>query len=226
MITFRSRNEMVRNADMIARKAHSQYPHISVSRIDTMLGKDKVKHFFWDNMAFKYSLKCASERLKVEMDEKNLYKLTVESLKNGSMYISSLADDGYYYQGNYATHTYIQEVTDEEGIAQAEARYERILLDQKNAKANFKAMQTNIDVAKKDLDRYTKLYEQGAVSKQTLDAAQAKYDSAQANLTQAEESLLSQGGNKVADADLKEAKALRDKAKLNLSYTNIYAPQN
>lgn len=83
MITFQSRNEMVRNADMIARKAHSQYPHISVSRIDTMLGKDKVKHFFWDNMAFKYSLKCASERLKVEMDEKNLYKLTVESLKNG-----------------------------------------------------------------------------------------------------------------------------------------------
>ena len=38
--------------------------------------------------------------------------------------------------------------------------------------------------------------------------------------------MLSQGGNKVADADLKEAKALRDKAKLNLSYTNIYAPQN
>ena len=114
----------------------------------------------------------------------------------------------------------------EVALAQAEARYERILLDQKNAQANFKAMQTNIDVAKKDLDRYTKLYEQGAVSKQTLDTAQAKYDSAQANLTQAEESLLSQGGNKVADADLKEAKALRDKAKLDLSYTNIYAPQN
>lgn len=111
-------------------------------------------------------------------------------------------------------------------LAQAEAKYERILLDQKNAQANFKAMQTNIDVAKKDLDRYTNLYEKGAVSKQTLDAAQAKYDSAQANLTQAEEALLSQGGNKVADADLKEAKALRDKAKLNLSYTNIYAPQN
>ena len=114
----------------------------------------------------------------------------------------------------------------EVALAQAEARYERILLDQKNAQANFKAMQTNIDVAKKDLDRYTNLYEKGAVSKQTLDAAQAKYDSAQANLTKAEESLLSQGGNKVADADLKEAKAMRDKAKLNLSYTNIYAPQN
>ena len=114
----------------------------------------------------------------------------------------------------------------EVALAQAEAKYQKTLLNQKNAKANFKAMQTNIEVAKKDLERYTNLYEKGAVSKQTLDAAQAKYDSAQANLTKAEESLLSQGGNKVADADLKEAKAMRDKAKLNLSYTNIYAPQN
>ena len=113
----------------------------------------------------------------------------------------------------------------EVALAQAEAKYQKTLLNQKNAKANFKAMQTNIEVAKKDLERYTNLYEKGAVSKQTLDAAQAKYDSAQANLTQAEESLLSQGGDKVADADLKEVKALRDKAKLNLSYTNIYAPQ-
>lgn len=110
-------------------------------------------------------------------------------------------------------------------LAQAEAKYERTLLNQKNAKANFKAMQSNIDTAKKDLDRYKNLYAQGAVSKQTLDNAQAKYDSAQANLTNAEEALLSQGGNKVADADLKEIKALRDKAKLNLGYTNIYAPQ-
>ncbi len=110
-------------------------------------------------------------------------------------------------------------------LAQAEAKYEKTLLNQKNAKANFKAMQTNIEVAKKDLERYQNLYAQGAVSKQTLDSAQAKYDSAQANLTQAEESLLSQGGNKVADADLKEIKAMRDKAKLNLDYTNIYAPQ-
>lgn len=110
-------------------------------------------------------------------------------------------------------------------LAQAEARYEKTLLNQKNAQANFKAMQSNIDTAKKDLDRYKNLFAEGAVSKQTLDQAQAKYDSAQANLTQAEESLLSHGGNKVADADLKEIKALRDKAKLNLEYTNIYAPQ-
>ena len=81
-------------------------------------------------------------------------------------------------------------------------------------------------VAKKDLDRYTNLYKEGAVSKQTLDNAQAKYDAAVANLTQAEQALLSQSNDKVADADLKEAKALKDQAELNLSYTNIYAPQS
>ena len=61
------------------------------------------------------------------------------------------------------------------------AKYERVLLNQKNAKAVFTAAQTKIDVAKKDLDRYTNLYAQGAVSKQTLDNAQAAYDAAQAN---------------------------------------------
>ena len=113
----------------------------------------------------------------------------------------------------------------EVALAQAEAKYEKTLFNQKNAQANFKAMQSNIDTAKKDLDRYKNLFAEGAVSKQTLDQAQAKYDSAQANLTNAEQALLSQGGNKVADADLKEIKALRDKAKLNLDYTKIYAPQ-
>lgn len=110
-------------------------------------------------------------------------------------------------------------------LQKAEAAYEKVLLDQKNAQANFKAMQTNIDVAKKDLDRYTKLFESGAVSKQTLDTAQAKYDSAKANLTQAEQALLSNSDNKVADANLKVVKAELDQARLNLQYTKVIAPQ-
>lgn len=111
-------------------------------------------------------------------------------------------------------------------LDQAEAKYERAILNQKNAKANFSAVQSEITVAKKDLERYTNLYKEGAVSKQTLDSAQAKYDGVQARLTSAEQSLLSDSNNKVADAEIKELKALRDMAKLNLSYTNIYAPQS
>lgn len=111
-------------------------------------------------------------------------------------------------------------------VEQAKARYERALLNQTNAKANLTAANTNIEVAKKDLERYKNLYEQGAVSKQTLDTAQAKYDAAQAQQTTAEQALFSKEGTKVADADLKELKALKDQAELNLSYTKIYAPQN
>lgn len=113
----------------------------------------------------------------------------------------------------------------ENKLEQTQAKYEKTILNQKNAQANFKASQSNIEVAKKDLERYTKLYADGAVSKQTLDSAQAKYDSAQAHLINMDEALLSDDGQKVADADLKEIKALRDKAKLDLGYTNIYAPQ-
>lgn len=112
-------------------------------------------------------------------------------------------------------------------LEQADSNYEKIKLDQSNAKANLTAAQSNIALAKKDLERYTKLYEQGAVSKQTLDSAQVKYDSAQANLTQANQALFSnKEGVTVADANLKNAKATKDKAALDLSYTKIYAPQS
>ncbi len=111
-------------------------------------------------------------------------------------------------------------------VEQMEAQYERALLNQQNAKANLNAANTNIEVAKKDLDRYKNLYEAGAVSKQTLDAAQAKYDSSKAQLVTAEQSLFSDNNSKVADADLKVLKAQKDQAEVNLSYTNIYAPQS
>jgi membrane fusion protein (multidrug efflux system) len=109
-------------------------------------------------------------------------------------------------------------------LDKADAAYERMILNQQNAKANLAASKSNIALAKKDLDRYTALYEEGAVSKQTLDAAQAKYDSAQANLTNSEQAILSDGG-KVADADLRALKAAKDQASKNLEYTKIYAPQ-
>ena len=111
-------------------------------------------------------------------------------------------------------------------VDQMTAQYERALLNQQNAKANLKAASTNIDVAKKDLDRYKNLYEAGAVSKQALDAAQAKYDNSKAQLVTAEQSLFSDNDSKVADADLKVLKAQKDQAEVNLSYTNIYAPQS
>jgi membrane fusion protein (multidrug efflux system) len=110
---------------------------------------------------------------------------------------------------------------------QADANYERLKFEQANAKANLVASESNIELAKKDLERYRNLYEQGAVSKQTLDTAEVKYNNAKAGLTQAQQSILTEDSNKtVADANLATAKSARDKAELDLSYTRIYAPQS
>src|SRR5574344_598252 len=106
-----------------------------------------------------------------------------------------------------------------------DAKYQSTLLKQKNAKAMYQAAQSQIDLAKKNLDRYTNLYKAGAASKQEYDNAKTTYDNANANLVQANQALLSKGNN-VADADLKQIAADRKAAALNLSYTKIYAPQD
>lgn len=111
-------------------------------------------------------------------------------------------------------------------LAQAKARYERALLNQQNAKANYTAYQSQIDLAKRDLERYKALYNDGAVSKQELDNAQTKYDNAAANLVNADQAVMSDSDKKVADAEINELKALKEQAELYLSYTNIYAPIN
>ena len=109
---------------------------------------------------------------------------------------------------------------------QADAQYQRALLNQNVAKANLSAVNSEIELAKKDLERYKNLYEKGAVSKQTYDMAQTKYDSIMAKHTNADNMIFSASKNKVADADLKALKALRDQAELNLSYTKIVAPRD
>ena len=111
-------------------------------------------------------------------------------------------------------------------LAQATAAYEAALYKQKGAKATFEAVNSQITLAKKNLDRYTELYKSGAASKLEYDNAKTGYDNAQASLTQAQQNILSKDNNRVADADLKQLAALKKQAELNLSYTKIYAPQS
>ena len=110
-------------------------------------------------------------------------------------------------------------------LAQTDAAYQRKILDQKNAKATLEAANSEIELARRDIERYTNLYNAGAVSKQTLDNAKTRYDAVLANQTRAKQNILSDG-HSVADADLKSLKAQRDAASLSLSYTTIYAPQS
>ena len=111
-------------------------------------------------------------------------------------------------------------------LEQAEANYQKALKAQNIAKANMSAVDAEIELARKDVERYTNLYETGSVSKQTLDRAVTNYESIKAKQENAVQSLMTKNETNVADADIKALKALRDQAQLNLSYTKIYAPQD
>lgn len=112
-------------------------------------------------------------------------------------------------------------------LEQAAAAYEKALLNQQNAHANLNAANSEIELAKKDVERYQNLYKAGAVSKQTLDRAVTNLESIQAKQTTAEQSIFSKDPSKsakVADADLNVLKAQKKAAELALEYTDIIAP--
>lgn len=106
-------------------------------------------------------------------------------------------------------------------LSQAEANYQKAIFAQKVAKANLAASNSEIELARKNLERYQSLYEEGAVSEQALDEARTKYEGVKAKNTGAQENIMSSGETKVADADIKALKAIRDQAALNLEYTNV-----
>ena len=112
-------------------------------------------------------------------------------------------------------------------VAQAQAAYEKALLNQQNAHANLNAANSEIELAQKDVERYQNLYKAGAVSKQTLDRAITNLESVSARQTTAEQAIFSKDPSKaakVADADLNVLKAQLEAAKLALKYTKIIAP--
>ena len=112
-------------------------------------------------------------------------------------------------------------------LAQAQAAYDRAILNQNNAHANLNAANSEIELAQKDVERYENLYKAGAVSKQTLDKARTNLDSVKARQTTAEQSIFSSNpaqSSKVADADLNVLKAQLDGAKLAMEYTEVVAP--
>ena len=112
-------------------------------------------------------------------------------------------------------------------LQQAKAAYDRALLNQQNAHANLNAANSEIALAKKDVERYQNLYNAGAVSKQTLDKAVTHLESIQAKQITAEQAIFSANpsqSSKVADAELNVLKAQRRAAELALEYTDIIAP--
>lgn len=109
---------------------------------------------------------------------------------------------------------------------QAKAAYDMALYKQKSAVVDKNAAKTDMDVAQQDYERYKGLYNKGAVSQQEYDKAKSKYDLAKANYATSQQAVFSKEKNKVADAELKRLEALMNQAKLELSYTKIYASED
>ncbi len=81
------------------------------------------------------------------------------ALKNGQLFISSLNNDGYFYQGPYTLNGHVGEVPDEAAITQAELEYnvtksklnykeQTLELDMKNLDMEISALTTEYDTVK------------------------------------------------------------------------------
>ncbi len=109
------------------------------SEVDTS-GDNLLISTFYDMLFNQIAVKGWVENDKVHENE---YLATM--LRNGSMYLSAIAEDDYYYQKNYSTMQYIKEITDEEYTAVAEAKYMR-------EKEKINAKENILDMKMKNLD--------------------------------------------------------------------------
>ena len=86
-------------------------------------------------------------------------KFFQNALKNGQLFIATLATDGYYYQEVYNDNGYLVEVTDDDAIAQAElefeitksklnAKEEKLDIDMKNVDMEISSLTTEYDTVK------------------------------------------------------------------------------
>ena len=97
-----------------------------------------------------------------------------EMLKTGKLLLRTMTDDGTYYASNYSTNNYIREITDEEAIAQAEAKYntekqkienkeETLDLKMKNLDTEMSSLTTEYDTVKslisKNIEKGFKRYD-------------------------------------------------------------------
>lgn len=103
-------------------------------------------------------------------------------------------------------------------LAQAEAEFARSEASIRQAMSMIESSKASAAQADAALNRSKKLQDSGTVTQATLDQAIATSQTANANLTSAID------GVAVAQTQLKQAKAMRDIARLNLENTSITSP--
>lgn len=130
---------------------------------------------------------------------------------------------------------------EEAKLAEAKARLGVIerQVDENSSKVDFSVQELNstaskLDFAEKDYTRYAEMYKEGIVSKQEYDKSLNMLTVAQADKKAADEShkaakaALEANKAKVKsqDAEIKKLESQVEQAKINLSYTKIYAPED
>ena len=111
---------------------------VSETEVDT--GDEQLYANFYDSMFNQICLNGWVENPQIDDQD-----YMGEMLKNGMAYISSISDDGFYYQSGYSTDRAILEVADDEAIARAEAKYN-------TEKAKIQSKEDTLDLKMKNLD--------------------------------------------------------------------------
>lgn len=94
--------------------------------------------------------------------------------------------------------------------------------DVEQARANVNMAQGSYDLAKSSLERYQKLFQEGAVARADLDKANLDYVNAEGKLKQAEESLkLLQSGNRAEDITAAAAQVESSRAQLQMVQNDL-----
>lgn len=115
----------------------------------------------------------------------------------------------------------------EAAIKEAEANTNVSSDEIEKSEANLAQANKNLDFATKDYNRYKKLQKEGLCTKQEYDSAETAYKQAldkEKAMQAALQSSMSK--NDATAANIEKLKAQLAQAKLNLSYTKIYAPQD
>lgn len=133
---------------------------------DVNKGQKAGSHLATNNQTFQYTWKTGTEVSSDDLGQATFYdalfnqiclngwtkndnvtnnEYLQQMLQSGMMFISKMKDDNYYYQGNYATDTYIKEIADETKVAYAESKYN-------TEKAKLNAKEETLDLKMKNLD--------------------------------------------------------------------------
>lgn len=115
----------------------------------------------------------------------------------------------------------------ENSLKEAKANKNVSESDIDKSSANLADANKNLDFTKKDYDRYSKLRKSGLCTKQQYDAAETAYKQALEKQNATSAMLKSaQAKDKASSANIGKIEAQLSQAKLDLSYTKIYAPQD